>query len=88
MGKKRNKITPRTLTWYPDEWLTTDRNCAGGGKGRQLEGDDKFSFRRARFYVTQAFLVGNTGLRCKVKVKVMNRKVGIVITEDEFVKDG
>lgn len=38
------KITPRTLTWYPDEWLTTARRSAGG-KARQLEGDDKFSFR-------------------------------------------
>lgn len=37
------------------------------------------------FYITQAFLVGNTGLRCKGKVKVTNRKV---IREDipEFME--
>lgn len=47
MGKERNiEDNPKTLYLprYPDEWLTTDRNGAGG-KGRKLEGDDKFSFR-------------------------------------------
>lgn len=38
--------------------------------------------------MTQAFLARNTGLRCKVKVKVTNRKVGVMITEDKFMKEG
>lgn len=87
LRRETYKITPRTLTWYPDEWLTTARRSAGG-KARQLEGDDTFSFRWAGFYMTQAFLARNTGLRCKVKVKVTNRKVGVMITEDKFMKEG
>lgn len=61
----------------------TDRNCAGGN-GRQSEDDDKFSFRQVGSYTTQALIVGNTGLKCKAKVKVRNRKIGFMITEDDF----
>lgn len=52
--------------------------------GRQSESDDKFSFRRVGSYVTQAF----RGLPRRVKVKVRNREVGIMITENECMTGG
>lgn len=60
------KITPRYPTWCPYEWLTTDRNCAGS-KERQLEGDDKFSFRQTGF-------LHNTGISSWKYRAAMQRK--------------
>lgn len=42
------------------------------------ESDDKFCFRQLGFYTTQASVVGDTGLLCKLKVKVLNGTVSVM----------